>query len=208
MANNRINRIAEGWGYKNPEELLRAMLDKYHSIPKVAEILGMSKSGVSNQVKKYAIRKTNPDAREKFVAKLAAWNKEYGTEFTTAKQFFVYMFQQHGINKAVQVTGATKRYIYYCVESENSKTRGEYKQSDYRGPTIDGPWTRRDKSPCCACNFKRRDKNEPGCFNCDLRLQYVALLNGYPSTNGDYSFDINHGIGEQMSVPNASTTPY
>ena len=74
---------------------------------------------------------------------------------------------------------------------------------DDRPSNLPGPWKDRKNHPCRKCAFSGRDKNQPGCQNCQRRFEFLALfessapVSSFPDAPAPYRGGGICGIGYQ-----------
>jgi hypothetical protein len=176
----RVIEHAEKNGYGSVENMLRELLKKHKRYCDIAAEIGATESCISQYIRKYQLNKREGNKRITNAKKREAWNKKHGTDYQNTREWLAALYEQYGGSKAASKSGCYVSYVHQCAKEQrridgksNVKHVG---MSDYRPSNLQSPWTNPDKAPCSECNFKWRDKNQPGCAKCPLPDEYVQLV--------------------------------
>lgn len=170
--------VAKASGFNDEKSFLEHIIKKYGSRLAAAEAVNITYDWINKCCQRVGIE--SPKSKQAIRRKIRELNEKYQTNYTRTSEIASYLASLGKSHKQIadELEVSTKT-IYNVLGSEGLyKPREESVKilfSDCRPSNIQGPWTDPTRSPCSECEHAGRDKNEPGCVKCNLRLQYIAL---------------------------------
>lgn len=176
----QMELIAESLGFRTEKSMLKALYKSLKTYGAIAHKIGMSETWVGQRMRFHKIAPKELSRWEKTIKKILKWNQEKGTNYQTSREWVIGLSKELPTSKIVQVTGLCTAIVAQYVR-EGRRESGEQSMgelTDYRPSNIIGPWTNTKIAPCSECDHHKegRSKFEPGCVQCPLRLDYVALI--------------------------------